>query len=1635
VKRRRAVRVLLYLAAGLAGLVLLVAIALALLIGTQTGTRFLFARLGALLPGTFAVQNAEGRIDSPLTLHGVVYKRQGMEVHIDKLYLEWRLRELLARRVDVGRLYADGVHVLETPNPNPQPTQLPDLDLHFNIIVRDARVRGLTLGSPGGPPSTVIDEIDLATTDIRNRVHVDRLAVRSALLRADVTGTVQPRGDYPVDLEVRWAVHPAATPQAGSPQAAIPAGATPQAATPQPATPPAGTMQAGTPRAATPQAATPQAGTPQAGTPQAAAAAMAEVVGGGTLKGTLATLRVTQALTAPFDLRVTAVLLQPLRDLRFDGQVAFRGVNPRRLRADLPDLPASGQVAARGTLDRFDSWGTVAGAMAPAGPFQVAYRVTRQGDAWQVQQADLALPGTPARLALRGRVVLPSTPASGASSLDVDLQASWRDAAWPPRGKASFASPRGEAHVVAHASGASPAAASAGTGEPQGSRAANAKAAVTGAGAAGTGGANPAGAAGAAGAAGGMGAGGEPAGSLTSEGSVQAVVTSLGPLAANYRVTRRGGDWRIEKMELSVPGTPARLAVSGRATQRGQSFGVDAAASWRELAWPLTGPPSFKSPQGQARVAGSLDSFRAQVSAEVAAGPVAPAGAKAAGSARTANAGTAGAAASAMVAAGAAKPANAPAASGTAAAARPAPAATAAQQAAAASATAAQPAATATQSAATATQPAAAATQPAAASAAAAQPAAATVQPGANPTPGAPMGGRFSLSGTGNRERFHIDSLAADLLSGHLQGHGDVVWSPNLGWNVTLAAQGLDTAALRADLPGRLGFDLATRGESRPAGLIGSVDLPRLQGTVRGQPLAVSAALRLAGPVYDLSRFDAHWGPTRLQASGRLGERFDLGFDAEAPNLGLLLPGATGAVVAHGHLSGPAKTPRVQATAQAQGLRSGTQSVGSANVKADVDMAATGPFQLDADLREVSTGGDLIAKLTVQSRGTAASHTLAVSATGLGDSKDERFDLGLAGGISGPLGTAATWRGQIARLDLRSSPVGDWSLQRPAALQAAASAVELRDFCWVSAGGGGGAGGGAKAGTPPPAPGAARLCASASWSAAGPWAGEARLTALPLNLLRPLLPPDLTLSGEINGTAQAHGGSRGIAGADVDLAPGPGDLRFPAEAGRTTTVHFERGTLRAQAGPAGGNATAALALAGIGTLDAQLRLPRLTQGVVLRDQPLAGTIAVHLRDLSFLEGFVPDLRRLSGALNADLSLAGTAGAPRLTGQARLEGGRAQVPLYGLDLQDVRLTASANGSTTLAIDAAARSGPGNVQISGRAGLVPSAATPVHLAVSGRRFEVMGTRDIRILVSPSLDLDYQGTVAKVTGEVVVPEAHIHVEKAPKGGPVEPSKDVVFVGGVKPQAQKTAAKPLAVDARVRLVVPNPAIELDAFGLKGVPYGSVLLVEGPGSPMATGTGELDILKGGTFQAYGQNLTIERGRLIFGGPIDDPGIDIRASRLSDDGTVTAGIEARGTLTQPQMSVWSTPAMGQSDALAYVMLGHGLNNASAQEGNRVANAATSLGLAGAGLLAKNIGSRFGLEEASIESKGNLSQASLMMGKYLAPHLYVVYGIGLFQPVSTFRIRYIVNSNWTLQAESSTETGADILYTLERGRTR
>ena len=125
--------------------------------------------------------------------------------------------------------------------------------------------------------------------------------------------------------------------------------------------------------------------------------------------------------------------------------------------------------------------------------------------------------------------------------------------------------------------------------------------------------------------------------------------------------------------------------------------------------------------------------------------------------------------------------------------------------------------------------------------------------------------------------------------------------------------------------------------------------------------------------------------------------------------------------------------------------------------------------------------------------------------------------------------------------------------------------------------------------------------------------------------------------------------------------------------------------------------------------------------------------------------------------------------------------------------------------------------------------------------------------------------------------------------------------------------------------------------------------------------------------------------------------------------------------------------MTQSEALAYLVLGRPLGEASTTEGGQLARAASSLGIRGGDLLAKQLAGRFGLDDARIESEGELREAAFVAGRYLSPQLYVSYGIGLFDRASTWRARYLLSSKWTLQAETGETTGADLFFRIERGR--
>src|SRR6185295_8669143 len=151
--------------------------------------------------------------------------------------------------------------------------------------------------------------------------------------------------------------------------------------------------------------------------------------------------------------------------------------------------------------------------------------------------------------------------------------------------------------------------------------------------------------------------------------------------------------------------------------------------------------------------------------------------------------------------------------------------------------------------------------------------------------------GRWVVAGQGDRNRMDLRSVRADLLRGRLTATGTVSWQPAVAWKISTTGRGLDPSALAVDWPGRIDFAATSEGTLRNGSPYGRVDMERLGGQLRGNPLDGRIHLELAGDLYRLTRLDLRSGTARATASGTFSARAaDLDWRLEAPNLAEALP-------------------------------------------------------------------------------------------------------------------------------------------------------------------------------------------------------------------------------------------------------------------------------------------------------------------------------------------------------------------------------------------------------------------------------------------------------------------------------------------------------------------------------------------------------------------------------------------------------------------------------------------------------------------------------------------------------------------------------------------------------------------------
>ena len=851
----------------------------------------------------------------------------------------------------------------------------------------------------------------------------------------------------------------------------------------------------------------------------------------------------------------------------------------------------------------------------------------------------------------------------------------------------------------------------------------------------------------------------------------------------------------------------------------------------------------------------------------------------------------------------------------------------------------------------------------------------------------------WKMEATGTRASASLKAVEIQTLGGKIDGRGEIAWQPTLRWTLALNGSALNPGERWPDWTGRIGFHLDTRGAWAERGPVGRLQLSELKGRLRGYPVRARVRLKVDQEAYDLEALDVRSGEAALIASGEFRNRWNLRWKIQAPDLAALVPNAGGGLFGSGSVRGPQALPTLSANIRGTAVKWTENRVHQFDLNGLIDLQDKVASHIELNAEGIAAAGQVIARLHMDGKGRLAEHTLQADAR----SRDQQVSLRMEGGLAGK-----QWKGAMKKSVLQDKLFGKWTLDQPMPMTLATDAVHLEKGCWLQA--------------------PARLCVAGGWQREQGWRTEGRAERLPLGLAKPWLPPDLILSGAVDGewSASQNGGRLQF---KTQWTPQPGMLVYKVAKEEPLGIPFQDGLFQAELNGETLQAKARLTLTGYGALQSALTLAPIGLQADWRQSRLQGTVQARLDRLEPVAAFVPAVTQAGGKIRIDFALAGTPIEPQITGKATLEEGKARISPLGINLDPIRLQIRSGQNGTLLIDAEAHSDPGRVKVNGTIGLDAKQGWPTRLSIRGERFKAVDLPEVRLLASPDLTLQVRGRKVTLDGDVLIPEAQITPRELPKEA-IQVSEDAVVVRTPSGEASGAAQGwQISTDVRIRF---GDKVAFNGFGLTGKIAGELLTTEAPDQPtLAEGT--LRIIDG-QYRAYGQKLDITDGRLIFAGPTDNPGLDIRAVRKVEE--ITAGIHVSGTLKHPQSTLFSDPPMDDANTLSYLLLGHPLHQASGAEGDLLTKAIAALGVKGGNLLAKKVARTLGLDELTLQAGNTPQETTLVIGKYLSPRFYVSYGIGLFESSNTLSLRYKLNQSLTLRAQSGQEDTIDLLYTHE-----
>ncbi|MBM7037333.1 autotransporter assembly complex protein TamB [Vibrio ulleungensis] len=859
----------------------------------------------------------------------------------------------------------------------------------------------------------------------------------------------------------------------------------------------------------------------------------------------------------------------------------------------------------------------------------------------------------------------------------------------------------------------------------------------------------------------------------------------------------------------------------------------------------------------------------------------------------------------------------------------------------------------------------------------------------------------LDLRGSGDLSHIDLTQLTVGVLGGEIQGTASADWSTLVNWQAELAFEQLQPGLEWPEAEGEVSGRLRTDGTLTDAGGW-KVSLPLLDidGILREYPLNLEGSVDVsdvagAGDLYvDIPSLSLSHADNRVQVSGQIDKLWDLALNLNFVDLAASVPDALGRIQGEVLIGGALEEPDLQVDLNVnQFAFKDIATLNSLSLKGDLTPLPSPSGDISLNVNQLQVNQQDIDSIALGFVGSQDQHTLRL------DIQSEMVSGGLSirGGLK--LEPDLNWSGALFDAHFKTLQ-GEWRLDHEPKLgyDMATNVANVDAHCWLQA--------------------QSKVCLDNDVVAGE--SGEASLSVNEFNFeqLAAFIPKGTELDGLLNLQAQAK------------WAPGT-----PIEAQATLTLPTGKVTQKLEPDlVVGWEQISAKVMLADNNLRSEWAIDLTENGQVkgyanlddvLNDsRDIDANIVIEEINLSPLQPLVGEFSRVGALIESDIELKGPMLKPKAQGYFAINDIQVAGDITPVEVSNGEFRVDFTGYQA-ALNSRIDTAEGSLEIKGEADWTDTEDWYTKLNIFAEELLVSVDPILVASVEPDLNISIVPGNIKVDGKVALPYGRITVQSLPESAVSLSSDEVLLDEDLQPLEEQSEI-PFNIETNINVVIGDD-FRLSAFGLRGSLVGDLSVTQKDQAPFIIG--EVNIVDG-AYRALGQDLVISEGKILFNGPADQPYLAVTAIRNPDNtqDDVTAGVRVSGPADEPEVIIFSDPSMPQANALSYVLRGQNLDAESS--GDAMTTALIGLSLARSGKVVGEIGEVFGVQDLQLDTEGSGDDSQVTVSGYILPGLQVKYGMGIFESIGEFTVRYRIAKDLYVEAVSGADNALDVLYQFQ-----